>query len=267
MAKSTPIADPEAQVVDKGTIDKIKKLFAYRKLTDLLKISGLDQDKEFVASIINVQYQIYRLDAYLESQWELDRKVIKSLWRAIFVSLESMGYKKKQIEKMVGQIGDYEKIERNCRKDEWPTSVSLKKFYLTKSCDVRLIRHLIYKAHPDLKELFKENAWEYFDIITEINDDISDVLEDIHTYNGNRFLIAILRKGADQAVKKYKDYLSALTTQANEYLTPKIQKGKYKQLAGWMNDRSLQTLKLLDHYVQPKNLSRLSESLLLQHMK
>ena len=267
MAKSTPTAAQEAPPVDKATIDKIKKLFAYRKLTDLLKISGLDQDKDFVANIINVQYQIYRLDAYLESQWDLDNKMIKSLWRAILLSLENMGYKKKQVEKMVEQIHDYEKIERNCRKDKWPTSVSLKEFYITKSCDVRLIRHLIYEAHPDLTALFKEKSWEYFDIITEINDDIADVPEDIHTYNGNRFLIAILRKGADKTVKKYKEYLTGLTAKANEYLAPKAHKGKYKQQAGWMNDRSLQTLKLLDTYVQPKNLSRLSESLLLQHMK
>ena len=34
--------------VEKTTIDKIKKLFAYRRITDLLKISGLDKNKEFV---------------------------------------------------------------------------------------------------------------------------------------------------------------------------------------------------------------------------
>src|SRR5688500_5445569 len=136
--------------VEKATIDKIKKLFAYRRLTDLLKASGLDQNKEFIAEIINVQYQIYMLDGYLESQWELNKKDIEKYWNTIFIALETMGYSAKEIVPMVREIEVYEKIERDCRKDKWPTKVPMKDFYRTKSCDVRLIRQLIYKAHPQL---------------------------------------------------------------------------------------------------------------------
>ena len=65
--------------VEKATIDKIKKLFAYRRLTDLLKASGLVQNKDFAADIINVQYHIYMLDGYLESQCELSKKEIEKI--------------------------------------------------------------------------------------------------------------------------------------------------------------------------------------------
>ncbi len=253
--------------VEKSTIDKIKKLFTYRRLTDLLKVSGLDKDKEFVASLINVQYQIYMLDGYLESQWKLDKKDLGRYWDAISISLEEIGYSQKQINSLVDEIEDYEKIERNCRKDIWPTKVSMKDFYITKSCDVRLIRHLIYKKHPDLNQLWKENAWIYFDIITEINDDVADVKEDLNTFNGNRYLISILRKGADKTLKQYQEYLGKITNKANDYFTDKADKGKYKQLAGWTTDRSLQILKLLDTHLTPKNLEKLSTSLLLTHMK
>ena len=253
--------------VEKTTIDKIRKLFAYRRLSDLLKISKLDQDKDFVANLINVQYQIYMLDGYLESQWELDKKDLSKYWNTIHISLDNMGYKKKSIEKLVSEIHDYEKIERNCRKDEWPNKVSMKDFYLTKSCDVRLIRHLIYNAHPALSELWSEKSWSYFDIITEINDDVSDMQEDIKTYNGNRFLISILRKGADKTIAKYKSYLTDITDKSNQYFSKKTDQGKYKQLAGWTTDRSLQTMKLLDGVVTAKNLDKLSGSLLLSHMK
>jgi hypothetical protein len=253
--------------VEKATIDKIKKLFVYRRLTDLLKISGLDQNKDFAADIINVQYHIYMLDGYLESQWELSKKEIEKYWNAIFVSLESMGYTAKEIVPMVREIEQYEKIERNCRKDKWPTKVDMKDFYRTKSCDVRLIRHLIYKAQPQLSDMWKEKAWIYFDIITEINDDIADVQEDVHTFNGNRYLVSILRKGIDKTYQQYHEYLDAIVKKAGEYFTERIDRGKNKQLAAWTADRGLQTLKLLESNRKSSNLNKLSESLLLVHMK
>ncbi len=253
--------------VEKATFDKIKKLFAYRRITDLLKVTGLSRDKDFVADIINVQYQIYMLDGYLESKWDLNKKEISHFWDGIFIALEAMGYKDKQISSMVTEISDYEKIERNCRKDIWPTKVSMKDFYLTKSCDVRLIRHLIYRAHPDLDKMWKERAWEYYDIITEINDDITDLQEDTNSYNGNRFLISILRKGNDKTFTQYRDYLGDITSRANEYFTSKADRGKNKQLADWTVERSLQTLKLLETQIKSKDLDKLSDSLLLGQMK
>src|SRR5687768_1206052 len=161
--------------VEKATIEKIKKLFTYRRISEMLKAANLDKDKNFAADIINVQYHIYMLDGYLESQWELNKKDLEKYWGAIFVALESMGYSVKEIASMVTEISDYEKIERNCRKDKWPTKESMEDFYITKSCDVRLVRHLIYNAQPELKGTWKENAWKFYDIITEINDDIADV--------------------------------------------------------------------------------------------
>ncbi|HUR31887.1 MAG TPA: hypothetical protein VMZ69_10680 [Saprospiraceae bacterium] len=253
--------------VEKLTIDKVKKLFVYRKLSNLLKASSLDQNKDFAADIINVQYQIYMLDGYLENQWELNKKDIGLLWDAIKLSLSGMGYDKKAISSMVEEIKDYERIEKNCRKDKWPTKVCMEDFYTTKSCDVRLIRHLIYNAHPDLGNQWKERAWRFYDIITEIHDDIEDVQEDVKTFNGNRFLISILRKGLEKTYKEYNGYLNAITKEAEKYFTAKGDRGQNKQLAAWTIDRSLQTLKLLDTQIKSNKLENLSASLLLVHMK
>ena len=253
--------------VEKATIDKIKKLFAHRKLSNLLKASGLASNKEFVSDIINVQYQIYMLDGYLESQWELDKKKIALLWEAIEASLEAMGFSRKQISSMTKEIKDYERIERNMRKDKWPTKESFKDFYTTKSCDVRLVRHLIYNAFPDLGATWKEKAWRFYDIITEINDDIADVEEDILTLNGNRFLISVLRKGLDKTYNQYKEYLTVVSQKANAYFEEKADQGKNKQLIAWTMDSSLQTLKLLDQQVKNKNADKFSASLLLARMK
>lgn len=252
--------------VEKTTIDKIKKLFAYRKITELLKASGLDKDKDFVANIINVQYHIYMLDGYLESQWPLDKKDIEKYWNAILVALESMGYSGKTVVPMVKEIEEYEKIERNMRKDKWPTKVAMDDFYRTKSCDVRLVRQLIYKTHPGLNDIWKEKAWRYYDIITEINDDISDILEDVNTFNGNRYLISILRKGAEKTHKEYYKFLESIVKKANKYFAEKADRGKNRQLAEWTADRGVQTLKLLDTNISSKSLEKLSASLLLSHM-
>ncbi|MDQ3016221.1 MAG: hypothetical protein M3R25_05820 [Bacteroidota bacterium] len=253
--------------VKKTTIDKINTLFTYRRITDLLNASGLNQDKNFVGQLIDVQFQIYMLDAYLESQWALDKGEIKSLWKPIRASLTAMGYSKKKVDALVEEIVNYEGIERNCRKNRWPTKESMKKFYVTKSCDVRLIRHLIYQAHPALNDLYKEKSWMYYDIITEINDDVADVQEDINSFNGNRFLISILRKGTDKTRKEYMAYLTGITAKAADYFSARMDRGKNKQLASWIVARSRETAKLLETQTNPKMLDKLSSSLLLVEMK
>jgi len=168
---------------------------------------------------------------------------------------------------MITEIEDYEEIEKNCRKQKWPTKESMKKFYITKSCDVRLIRQIIYKAHPQLQDLWKEEAWKYYDIITEINDDIADVHEDVHSYNGNRFLISLLRKGLDKTHKEYLGYLADITAKAAEYFDDHPNRGKNKQLASWTGARSRETAKLLESISNSKTLDKLSSSLLLAQMK
>ncbi len=252
--------------VEKATKEKIRKLFAYRRLTDLLNVSGLVKDQEFVNHLMDVQYQIYMLDAYLESQWEINKKALEVYWEAIHISLEHMGNKKKKITSLISEIEEYQQIEKNCRKDKWPTKVSFKKFYTTKSCDVRLIRHLIYRAYPDLEKLWSEDTWIYYDLITEIHDDIADMEEDIKTYNGNRFLISILRKGADKTQEEYELYLTRISAKAKTYFEDKKDEGKNIQLAGWIAARSKETIKLLNSKVHSKTMEKLSNSLLLTHM-
>jgi len=252
--------------VEKATKEKINELFTYRKLTDLLKITGLDKNQEFVSHLYDVQYQIYMLDAYLENQWELKKEELEVYWDAINLSLQNLGYKKKQIKPLTEEIKEYQKIEKNCRKEKWPTRETFSNFYTSKSCDVRLIRHLIYKANPGLKKLWKEDSWIYYDLITELHDDIADVGEDIHTYNGNRFLISLLRNGVDKTHDAYEHYLMNITEKAQIYFSKKLETGKNKQLAGWTSAQSKATLKLLNARISSTLLSKLSQALLLEHM-
>ncbi|MEP6646192.1 MAG: hypothetical protein ABJC12_03820 [Saprospiraceae bacterium] len=253
--------------IEANTKKKITELFSYRRLHDLLSIHNKQKNDPFTDQLMQVQYRIYMLDGFLESQWEIHKPDLKKYWDEIRSSLQQMDFGKNKVKDLLKEIKDYQQIERNCRKDKWPTKVSFKKFYTIKSCDVRLIRHLIYNSHPDLASLWNENAWKYYDLITEIHDDIEDLEEDINTYNGNRFLISLLRKGAEKTRDNYQQYLRKVTENAQKYFKDNLSKGKNKQLAEWTESRSIETIRLLNAKINSKAMDLLSDALLLKQMK
>jgi len=251
---------------EKEILDKIEALFSYRKLTGLLLAGQLDKDPLFIGHLTAIQYQIYLLDAYLESQWELDQERLDEHWTAISTSLAQLAYTPNQIRRLLSEIREYERIERNCRKNNWPTKVRFKKFYTTKSCDVRLIRHLIYDARPGLRDTWKEEDWSYYDLITEINDDIADLNEDLLTYNGNRFLISLLRKGRRKTLKQYRRYLLKVKAKAKAYFKKHQERGNNAQLCSWTLDRSVETLEMLESTLHRDALVEYTTSYLLKQM-
>jgi hypothetical protein len=227
----------------------------------------LNKDVSFRNKLTDLQYRIYLLDAYLEGQWELDPVQLKTYWKAISESLSAFQYSPKQIKSQLAEIRLYEHIESNTRVNKWPTKVSFKEFYTTKSCDVRLLRHLIYRSHPALNDVWDENAWTYYDLITEINDDIADVTEDLPTYNGNRFLISILRKGEKKTAEQYRRYLEKVTSKAHVYFKKHNRVGENMQLLDWTLSRSVETIKLLDTTLSFNNPDNYLSSLMLAKMK
>jgi hypothetical protein len=251
---------------EKEIKDKIQALFSYRKLTELLQQSQLSKDKDFVGHLVDIQFQIYLLDAYLEGQWDMEKARLKSCWDSIRESLSKLNYSPAQIDSLLSEIKVYERIERDCRKGKWPTRISFRKFYTTKSCDVRLMRHLIYDACPELKASWKENAWETYDLITEINDDIADIAEDLTTYNANRFLISVLRKGNLKTAKQYHTYILKITARANDYFKKHLEAGESPRLLEWTLVRSQETLELLESTIAHTDPNTYASSLLLEKM-
>jgi len=252
---------------EKAILEKIQLLFAYRKLTDLMQRTKLNKDVSFRNKLTDLQYRIYLLDAYLEGQWELDPAQLKTYWQAITDAISAFDYSPKQIKSQLAEIRLYEHIETNTRLNKWPTKVPFKQFYTTKSCDVRLMRHLIYRSHPELNDIWDENAWTYYDLITEINDDITDVTEDLLTYNGNRFLISILRKGEKKTSSQYRNYIERVTKKARTYFKKHSGVGENIQLLDWTLARSLETLELLDTTLESNDKDAYSSSLILAKMK
>ena len=253
-------------VDDQAITTKIDALFSYRKISDLIRLGGLSSNKPLIRHLYNIQTQIYHLDAYLESNWKLDEHKLDQYWQSIMQSLEAIGYSGKQGNKLVAEIRQYERIEKDCRRDKWPTRVPFADFYTTKSCDVRLIRHLVYEAAPALTAHWKENVWKYYDLITEINDDVSDLYEDIDTYNGNRYLVSMLRKGIHKTTKRYAGFIEKVTEKANDFFEKHPRQERDRHLHEWILTRSTETLTLLDDTARNADSARLSKARILEYM-
>lgn len=267
--RSTRSAKRKPQNAGQQDIEqKIDELFAYRRLTNLFQQSGIEQDDPLVEHLQSLQYHIYRLDAYLESTWTLDDESQASLWSDIRQALMPFGIADEKEQKSILQeIVLYEHIEQNCRIGKWPTAVSFETFYRTKSCDVRLIRLLLYKAKPDLNDLFPLKAWSFYDLITEVNDDISDLYEDLPTWNANRFLISILRKGHVKTDLAYRSFLASIAYRTQQYFSKAYTKGEQTQLFEWTAERLLETNQLLRECMDSLDHARLTQSQLFGKME
>lgn len=247
--------------------EKISQLFEYRKLNELLRMAQLDQNKKFVDHLFHIQTQIYLLDAYLESHWTLEEEELNRYWEGIHSSMEALGYSAKDREDLLKDIRRYQRIEQECRENKWPVEVPFKKFYTTKSCDVQLIRHFIYGASPTLRKTWKESIWTYYDLITEINDDVTDLYEDLQTYNGNRFLVCILLKGTKKTEKQYTKFIDRVVKKADAYFKKHPKQEQHHELHAWIHSRYTETLELLSKTIAEANMEQLATSYLLPYMK
>ncbi|NNL92346.1 MAG: hypothetical protein HKO66_08960 [Saprospiraceae bacterium] len=190
--------------------NKINDLFEYRKLPFLLSFLGKKERKSLMPKLVKIQEKIYNLDGYLEQNWKLKPKKLSKYWKAINNSIAKLGYDHDQIEKMTSHIKRYELHESQLRSYKLPTRISLEYFYYYKSCDVRLLREIIYDKYKNDDNVIKLSDWRIYDLVTEINDDIEDVFEDQKTINCNYYLISILEEGVEEAEKKYSLFLNAL---------------------------------------------------------
>jgi hypothetical protein len=102
----------------------------------------------------------------------------------------------------------YEQGELDIRRNLLPHTIQIRPFYYFKSCDVKLLRKIIYDQAPLLKLKVPYTQWILFDFLTELIDDIEDEMEDRNIYNGNRFLFSLFYLGVDQTITEYKGFLS-----------------------------------------------------------
>jgi len=225
--------------------DKIIALFEYRQLPELIIFGGKTWSESYYEQLIDLQYHIYKLDHELETNWKVDMKIINNRWTEIYKSLDRLGISRKQHDRYCRHIYKYQKHELDIRNQKLPTRLSMEYFYFYKSCDVKLLRKLIYRHNPTLAKEIKESEWRLFDLVTEVNDDVTDLQEDIHTINGNRFLISLKQFGPDRTKSIFADFLQELKLRNDA--TPL--RFKDIDLHAWTDEQIVVTQELLDEQI------------------
>jgi len=200
--------------------DKIKELFEYRGIPQFIQQGGIE-DPRFEYHLYKLQASIYELDNYLETVWELEEAKIESYWSDMKKELLYLVPDQSKHDQYLYQISVYLKREVGLRQKSFPLSTTLDYFYYYKSCDVRLMRRLIYDHSLTNRSKLQPRLWLLYDLATEINDDVDDLLEDLEAYNCNRLLLDLYVNGAAYAASTFKSFLLDLKRRNDLYVGPK----------------------------------------------
>lgn len=229
--------------IEKGLRNKIDELFVYRKIPFLLSFLEKKKEKELSDKLVMLQVSIYELDAYLESNWKLKEKALKKKWKFIFQSMADIGITGETAIDLLSHIRRYQKHEVQLRSGLMPMRMNMEYYYHYKSCDVRLMREIIYSQEETIENHIPIKAWRYFDIITEVNDDVEDVFEDQQTINGNMFLLSILQDGYPDTQRVFQKFLNDIYTKSQKTTYDGI---KVADLSKWSRTNFLSTMELLE---------------------
>lgn len=230
---------------EKALVDKIKALFDYRDFDHLYELGQLssDQKSELEHKLIALQKDIYYLDEYLESNWTLDRAKLDEYWLDIHKSLADLGVQPNQYDDYSRHIYKYQRHEEQLREKIDMLRLTMEYFYFYKSCDVKLLRRLIYDHASSLSKHYSLSDWRYFDLITEVNDDVDDLIEDTLTINGNRLLLMIRQVGVEQAVEAFESFMQYIGEASHERLT--VRGASYQYIHERTMEQVIGTQKLL----------------------
>jgi len=197
-------------------LNKIKTLFEYRDFDHLYALGGLEPSvkERLEHNLILLQQDIYFLDEYLESNWNLEKSELNSYWNRIHQSLSNLGVASKHYDDYSAHIYKYQKHEEQLRSPHDLLRLSIEYFYFYKSCDVKLLRRLIYDHAPKIAKSYSLADWRYFDLITEVNDDVEDLIEDLDTINGNRLQLSITKYGIEEAKQIFIAFIDRIGEQS-----------------------------------------------------
>jgi len=205
--------------------------------------------KTITEDLIIVQTAIYELDHYLETNWKLKTQKLKKYWSKIYKTLKPFDVSKKDYKDLTAHIEKYQLHESQLREGLLPSRLSMEYYYYYKSCDVRLTRQLIYNQFAENKWTHNLADWRYFDLITEVNDDIEDVKEDHKTINGNMFLIMMYSEGLKKTDKAFKSFITEIEKKSKQKLKSKNTKTQ-KDIHKWTMAAISETRKLQQKQVK-----------------
>ncbi len=195
---------------------RIDHLFATRRLPEQIAQLRPLSPELLMEQLQALQLSIYHLDVYSEAHWQLCRRTIDEFWLGIRHSLAQLIEDGESAEPLLRDMLDYQELEIALRNGSGEPLPSLSRYYHLKTCDVRLARRLINaRATAPIPSLGRyQAAWELFDRVAEVSDDLEDLEEDIGSYNGNRFLLGIGSAGPAATLDEYRRFVAALVEEA-----------------------------------------------------
>ncbi|MBK9253943.1 MAG: hypothetical protein IPM42_00495 [Saprospiraceae bacterium] len=215
---SNTILLKEQHIDNDDLLKKVKLLFEYRLFPELLKIKTSINEtgkSEFYDKLIRLQTSIYYLDAHLEAHKNPDSNVLHAHWQNIYSELHTLEVKEGEYFQYVSHIIKYQKHELELRSEKSPLRFKMAYFYFYKSCDVKLLRRLIYEKFGLSSQLGALSYWRNYDLITEVNDDVEDVFEDLNFFNGNRFLISLISLGKIKTRTDFNQFINEIESRNN----------------------------------------------------
>ncbi len=227
-------------------ISKIKTLFEYRKLPELLSYKNDKEQDTFLSKLYKLQENIYHLDKHLESNWEVSIDSLEKYWNVLYADLSDIGLPQNHHKEYLHHLQRYQEHELSIRQGEVLSRISLPFYYYYKSCDVRLIRRLIYDFNPSLSNVFELSDWTIFDLVTEINDDIDDIEEDQTVINGNGFVLNAFFDGIEETYATFASYLSKLSEKQRRKSQWSRDPEWTTLIENWTLEQVEQTTKLLE---------------------
>lgn len=192
-----------------ATASRVQELFTCRRLAEHADISGIRLSPVFWLRLSQLQSTIYDLDSYFETSWAIEDTQLRRLWSGIHCELEALSVGR-DVTILASDIKRYERVERSLRSGTLKSLPALKRYYYLKTCDVRLSRILIEQRGPSERRSERLAAWNRFDMISEVLDDLEDLDEDAADFNGNRLLLGVGESGATKTLAKYGRLLSCM---------------------------------------------------------
>jgi len=245
---------------------KIDDLFELRRIPDLLSLGAVSkrEQKLVLIRLKRLQQVIYELDHYLETHWIINVKELQKHWQSIYDALKGLHVKIPLLEPQINHIRKYQEHELNLRSHKLPSSLDMRYFYYFKSCDVRLMRSILYHKLPTLKKYSSLSDWDQYDLVTEVHDDIEDLYEDLYAINANRFMIHLHIDGLEHTRSVYSTFLEDVESESQQVnKTSSIQ----DKIVSWTKESVADCRELLDRQLSVYISSPKTTPLLMSYYK
>ncbi len=223
---------------------KIIDLFEYRRIPELIELAHIKKSNRLLKWLVGLQMSIYDLDQYLEDNWEIKETKLEKQWKSIHQAMIQAGVQPSNLMEYSKHIQRYQSHELELRKGKTPVKKSMEYYYYYKSCDVRLMRRIIYDNSEELVKTFALPDWRYFDLITEVNDDIEDLKEDMKTINGNLWMLSLIELGKTASEEKFSEFIDLIHAKDKQRLEGS-KNPNYGYISSWVDEQVKVTRKLL----------------------